>query len=123
MREIRTEVLVVGAGPVGLCTALLLAEAGLETVIIDREQRTAARSYACALHPASLELLDRLGVTPALLDLGRRIPKVGFYEGTARRAELDFSRCGEAGFRFCCCCRKANWKARWSSGCVKPARG
>ncbi len=94
MREIRTEVLVVGAGPVGLCTALLLAEAGLETVIIDREQRTAARSYACALHPASLELLDRLGVTPALLDLGRRIPKVGFYEGTARRAELDFSRCG-----------------------------
>ena len=61
MRELRTEVLVVGAGPVGLCTALLLAEAGIETVIIDRETRTAARSYACALHPGSLELLDRLG--------------------------------------------------------------
>lgn len=94
MRERRTEVLVVGAGPVGLCTALLLAEAGIETVIIDRETGTAARSYACALHPGSLELLDRLGVAQALLERGRRIPKVGFYEGATRRAELDFGRSG-----------------------------
>ena len=40
MREERTEVLVVGAGPVGLLTAILLAEAGIEVRIIDREERT-----------------------------------------------------------------------------------
>ena len=60
MREERTEVLVVGAGPVGLLTAILLAEAGIEVRIIDREARTTVRSYACALHPRTLRLLQRL---------------------------------------------------------------
>ena len=49
MREERTEVLVVGAGPVGLLTAILLAEAGIEVRIVDREERTTSRrARACA---------------------------------------------------------------------------
>ena len=52
-----SEILVVGAGPVGLYTALLLAEQGLDVEIVDGQWSTAARSYALALHPRSLELL------------------------------------------------------------------
>ena len=78
MREERTEVLVVGAGPVGLWTALLLAEAGVETIIIDREEHTTARSYACALHPQTLARLQRLGLAQALLEQGRRVPRSRF---------------------------------------------
>src|SRR5215469_14753499 len=37
-----TEVLVVGAGPTGMLTALVLAEAGVQVRIIDKEYRTAA---------------------------------------------------------------------------------
>ena len=37
MHQSQTEVLVVGAGPVGLWTALVLAEKGLEVIVIDRE--------------------------------------------------------------------------------------
>src|SRR5947209_598945 len=59
MKKDQTEVLVVGAGPVGLMTAVLLAEAGVEVQIIDREARTTARSYACVLHPHSLKSLER----------------------------------------------------------------
>ena len=62
IREKTTEVLVVGAGPVGLWTALLLAKAGIQVVLIDRETRTAARSYACALHPLPLRLLEAAGL-------------------------------------------------------------
>lgn len=94
MREEQKEVLVVGAGPVGLLTALLLAEAGIEVEIIDREQRTTARSYACALHPRSLALLQQLGLADAVLAHGRRIEKMAFYDGPARRAELDLSALG-----------------------------
>ena len=94
MREERTEVLVVGAGPVGLWTALLLAEAGVETIIIDREERTTARSYACALHPQTLARLQRLGLAQALLEQGRRVPTVAFYDHEARRAELRLSELG-----------------------------
>ena len=71
MREERTEVLVVGAGPVGLLTAILLAEAGIEVRIIDREERTASRSYACALHPRTLRLLDGMGLAAPALAAGR----------------------------------------------------
>src|SRR5579859_2484745 len=91
MRESQTEVLVVGAGPIGLWTALLLAEAGIAVTIIDQESHTAARSYACGLHPRTLELLSRLGLAETLLAGGRRIEKLAFYGSDTREAELDFS--------------------------------
>ncbi len=90
----QTEVLIVGAGPVGLITGLLLTEAGIRVQIIDSEDRTAARSYACALHPGTLRLLDGLGLTSKLLDHGRAVQTVAFYEGETRRGELQLSEIG-----------------------------
>src|SRR5579859_3628378 len=95
MREGRTEVLVVGAGPVGLWTALSLAHAGVEVSIIDRESRVTARNYACALHPSTLKLLDRLGLASAAIERGRPIQKLAFYEGESRRAEIDLAGCSK----------------------------
>jgi len=85
------EVLVVGAGPVGMLTALLLTQQGVRTRIIDKERRTAARSYACALHPASLRILERAGIVNDVLELGRSVGTVGLYEGAVRRAEARLS--------------------------------
>lgn len=87
-----TEVLVVGAGPVGLLTALLLAQEGVEVVIIDEQWRPAVHSYACALHARSLRLFDELGLTPELLKHGRALPAVAFYEGRSRQAVIDLGR-------------------------------
>ena len=94
MREERTEVLVVGAGPVGLLTAILLAEAGIEVRIIDREECTTVRSYACALHPRALKLLSQMGLAAPVLERGRRVQTVGFYDGASRRAEVKLSELG-----------------------------
>jgi 2-polyprenyl-6-methoxyphenol hydroxylase-like FAD-dependent oxidoreductase len=94
MREERTEVLVVGAGPVGLLTAILLAEAGIEVKIIDREERTTARSYACALHTRVLKLLSPMGLAAPVIERGRRIQTVAFYDGAARRAEVKLAELG-----------------------------
>jgi 2-polyprenyl-6-methoxyphenol hydroxylase-like FAD-dependent oxidoreductase len=94
MRETRTEVLVVGAGPVGLWTALLLAERGIEVSLIDRELRTTARSYACALHPATLKLLDSMGLAESAIARGRRVDTLAFYEGSTRQAEIHFAKLG-----------------------------
>lgn len=96
MRKTQTEVLVVGAGPVGLWTALLLAERGLEVSLIDREARTTARSYACALHPATLKLLDSMGLAESALERGRRVETLAFYEGASRRGEVHFAQAGGA---------------------------
>jgi len=82
---------VVGAGPVGMFTALRLAQGGIAVQLIDQEPRTAGRSYACALHPRTLQLLDEAGVAREAIQRGRRIDTVAFYEGALRRAEVKLS--------------------------------
>ncbi len=89
--ERSTQVLVVGAGPVGMTAALTLAEQGVDTTIIDTEGGPASRSYACALHPGSLDLFDRLGLIDEILPLGRRIHSVAFYEEGQRCAQIQLS--------------------------------
>ncbi len=91
MREERTEVLVVGAGPVGLFAANLLADAGVEVQIIDSQPNTASRSYACALHSRSLGLLAGLGLSDALLAGGRKVDRLVFGDALAKRDQVEFS--------------------------------
>jgi 2-polyprenyl-6-methoxyphenol hydroxylase-like FAD-dependent oxidoreductase len=91
-RDDQTEVLVVGAGPVGMLTALLLAENGVHVKIIDKEPRTATHSYACVLHPATLRLLHRMDLAKDVLAHGRRLDTVAFYQGADRRAEIKLSQ-------------------------------
>ncbi len=87
----QTEVLVVGAGPVGLMAAILLAKNGIHVRVIDQEQQTATHSYACVLHPRSLSLLQQAGVAQEAIRLGNRIDTIRFYEGSSCRAEVAFS--------------------------------
>lgn len=91
VRKHETEVLVVGAGPVGLLTALVLAERGVQVEVIDEEWRTTARSYALALHPRTLELLDEVGLATDLVSQGHRVDRVVFYDRDGRRAEASLT--------------------------------
>jgi 2-polyprenyl-6-methoxyphenol hydroxylase-like FAD-dependent oxidoreductase len=93
-KHTETEVLVVGAGPVGLLTACSLADQGVNVRIVDEEFRTAAHSYGLALHPKSLEVLDDLGLANDLLAGGYRVHTVAFYEGAERRGEMRLSELG-----------------------------
>jgi len=94
MHQEQSEVLVVGAGPVGLLTALLLAEASVKVKIIDQEERTAGRSCSCALHPRTLQLLQRIGLASDAVEQGRKISRLAFYDGSLRQAEIDLSQLG-----------------------------
>jgi 2-polyprenyl-6-methoxyphenol hydroxylase-like FAD-dependent oxidoreductase len=62
------ETLVVGAGPVGLFSALSLLERGVSVQVIDSRGPRLMRGYACALHPATLDRMDRFGLLPAISD-------------------------------------------------------
>lgn len=88
----RPQVLVVGAGPVGLYASLTLARRGIEVQVIDEQWRGTTRSYALALHPHSLELLDELGLVEAVLERARRVETIGVYVGPERRAVLDLTQ-------------------------------
>ena len=57
-----TDVLVVGAGPVGLVAACEFARRGVRMWIVDRLAAPTTESRAILVHARSLELLDRTGV-------------------------------------------------------------
>jgi 2-polyprenyl-6-methoxyphenol hydroxylase-like FAD-dependent oxidoreductase len=85
------EVLVVGAGPVGLVAALLLQQHGVRVEILDMHRRTTQHSYALAIHPRTLRVLDEAGLSEGLIGAGRKLTTVAYYEGPERRAEIDYS--------------------------------
>ena len=90
------DVLVVGAGPVGLVAALTLARRGVRVQIIDEAWRPTTHAYALALHPRSLALLAELDIAGPVVDAAYRVDGIGLYEGTARRARLDVGAVGGA---------------------------
>ncbi|CAA6677056.1 MULTISPECIES: NAD(P)/FAD-dependent oxidoreductase [unclassified Lentimonas] len=87
----RTDIVVLGAGPVGLTAAHALANKKLDYVLLDREQRTNTHSYALALHPETLEILDSLGLADPVLERSLHLPKIRIYEDDKEKAVLDYS--------------------------------
>jgi len=83
------EVLVAGAGPVGLCTALFLADRGIRVSIVEEQWKTAARSYALALHASSLRRLQKLGIARQLIPQGNPIRSLAVYREEERRLHLN----------------------------------
>ena len=90
-RHADPEVLVVGAGPVGLAAALFLHQHGVRVEVVDMDQRTTQQSYALAIHPRTLRILDEAGLSERLIGAGRKLTKVAYYQGRERRAEIDYS--------------------------------
>ena len=64
------QVIVVGAGPVGLTAALTLALAGVDVAVFEQDAALNHRSRACTFHPATLDLLDELQVAKSLIGSG-----------------------------------------------------
>jgi len=62
----RADVVVVGAGPAGAATAILLAEQGLDVVVLDRARFPRAKTCGEYLPPEAARVFDRLGVLKAV---------------------------------------------------------
>jgi 2-polyprenyl-6-methoxyphenol hydroxylase-like FAD-dependent oxidoreductase len=88
----RTQVLVVGAGPVGLLAALRLREQGIDVRVIEQQTELRARSFPVVLHAQSLRLLNDLGLAAALFWRGRPVTRLAVYTECERRAVLDLPK-------------------------------
>lgn len=70
----RTQVVVAGAGPVGSVAAAYLAQHGIDVVLCETGQDCAQDLRASTFHPPTLEMLDELGVTDRLIEMGLKAP-------------------------------------------------
>jgi len=67
---VRHKVVVVGAGPVGLVTAIDLAHQGVPVVVVDENDKVSFGSRAICFAKRPLEILDRLGCGQQMVDKG-----------------------------------------------------
>ncbi|MGF0314804.1 FAD-dependent monooxygenase [Nocardia fluminea] len=85
-----TSVVIVGAGPAGLTAAIVLAEAGVDHVLIDRLGQGANTSRAAVVHARTLEVLDELGIASALVERGIEVPTFKLHDGAKTLATIEF---------------------------------
>lgn len=71
-------VVVAGAGPTGLIAALELASRGVPVTVLEKLSDLSNESRASTFHPATLQLLDQLGLAEQVLAAGLRAPTTQF---------------------------------------------
>lgn len=97
-----TEVLVAGAGPVGLVLALALTRRGVAVRVLEKREELSTASRASTFHPPTLDALEELGVLAPLLPGGVRVDRILWQRvDTGEQAGVDLGiLSGETGFPF-----------------------
>ncbi|MFT7595047.1 MAG: 3-(3-hydroxy-phenyl)propionate hydroxylase [Paracoccaceae bacterium] len=95
---VRRKVVVIGAGPIGLGAAIEMAQAGIEVVILDDNDKVSFGSRAICFAKRPLEILDRLGCGHPMVEKGVKwdVGKVFFDE----RQVYEFNLLPEEGHEF-----------------------
>ena len=83
-------VLIAGAGPVGLCAANVLADAGVPVTVLEAEPRLPENLRASTFQPPTLDYLARFGATRRLIEMGRVAPRLQYRDRSGWVAEFDF---------------------------------
>jgi 2-polyprenyl-6-methoxyphenol hydroxylase-like FAD-dependent oxidoreductase len=87
-----TPVLIIGAGPVGLSTAIECVRRGLPVRIVDQDAEATRESRAVAVNPRTLDLLEPSGAAERLVAAGVRLRGFRIVSEGVTRAVADASR-------------------------------
>lgn len=95
-----SEVLIVGAGPVGMLLALELALYGVKARVISKQPRVSPHSKATIVWPRILELMDRTGVSEAIVREGHYFDQMNYYSNKKRVGLIRFNTLTDTPYPF-----------------------
>jgi 2-polyprenyl-6-methoxyphenol hydroxylase-like FAD-dependent oxidoreductase len=93
------DILVVGAGPVGMLAALLSAQQGLSVLLLEQSAVRQVQSRAIGITPPSLEIFRRVGLPGAFIERGVAVRVSEIYGRRMRLGRIDFAGL-KSDFRF-----------------------
>lgn len=98
MPENIVDVVVVGAGPVGLTAALLLKKSGISVAVVEKSAGPVAQSRAIWVHSRTLEIWNRIGMSELALAEGKLVDAIEMHVGGTRKAVLPYNGGGLSEF-------------------------
>ncbi|GAA4918218.1 NAD(P)/FAD-dependent oxidoreductase [Nesterenkonia rhizosphaerae] len=121
------EVLVVGAGPVGLLLAGELRRRGIDVELLDQRPQASPGSRAIGIHPPVLAALEASGLTERLLEGAVRVTRgearsAGQVVGAVRFDQIS-ARLNSARFPFVATLPQAVTEGLLGAGAPSPERG
>lgn len=91
----KTDVVIVGAGPTGLALACQFVRYGVDFVVIEKNSGITPYSKAIGVQARTLEVYEQLGIAKDAVEQGAIGAKGRFLVGGEVRGEMDFSSIGE----------------------------
>jgi 2-polyprenyl-6-methoxyphenol hydroxylase-like FAD-dependent oxidoreductase len=64
----KTDVIIIGAGPTGLMAACQLARYGVDFIIVDSKSRPTSESRAILITARSLEIYEQMGISQTVIE-------------------------------------------------------
>jgi flavin-dependent dehydrogenase len=94
------DALVIGAGPAGCASAILLAQAGWHVTLIEQSEYPRQKVCGECISAGNLELFDALGIGEAFRDMaGPELSRVGWM-GSLELLAADFPACSEGAYAY-----------------------
>lgn len=91
MTQKAIDVLIIGAGPAGLATAIGLAQRGIGVRIVDALPEAQNTSRAAVIHSATLDCLGEMGIAEATIAQGIKVPNFRIRDRDAVLLHIDFA--------------------------------
>lgn len=103
MTNIKTEITIVGGGPVGLFLGICLSSKGINCTILEKRAHPVQDSRSLGIHPVSLELFKKTGLLNQFLKKGISINIGLAHDGERLLGSIDFQQL-EKPFNFILAC-------------------
>src|SRR5258705_7730760 len=101
MAQIR--IIIAGAGPVGVVSALALAQHGCAVTLLEANAVIDDNPRAATTHPSTLEMIARVGLIDRFIEEGLVARYFQFWDKPARKKIVEFDHemlCGETPYPF-----------------------